>query len=74
MFCKFAPAIGIAVLSTAVASPLLAGPQESKSAPLAKQLVQLLEAAKIDSIGAVDPTTGAFVAALYIPGTQLLVV
>jgi len=51
-----------------------AGPQDSKSAPLAKQLAQTLEAAKLDSIAAADPTTGGFVAALYIPGTQLLVV
>jgi hypothetical protein len=48
--------------------------QESKSAPLARQLTQALEAAKLDSIGATDPSTGGFVAALYIPGTQLLVV
>lgn len=51
-----------------------AGPQESKSAPLARQLAQALDAAKLDSIAAADPSTGGFVAALYIPGTQLLVV
>jgi hypothetical protein len=51
-----------------------AGPQESKSAPLARQLAQALDAAKLDSIAAADPATGGFVAALYIPGTQLLVV
>lgn len=55
-----------------VASPAAA--QESKSAPLAKELTQLLESAKITSIAASDPTNDAFVAALYIPGTQLLVV
>ena len=54
--------------------PVGASPQESKSAPLAKQLVQVLEAAKLDSIAAADPASGEFVAALYIPGTQLLVV
>ena len=48
--------------------------QESKSAPLAKQLAQALDAAKISAIAAPDPSTGGFVAALYIPGTQLLVV
>jgi hypothetical protein len=48
--------------------------QESKSAPLARQLTQALDAAKLDSIAAADPSTGGFVAALYIPGTQLLVV
>lgn len=51
-----------------------AGPQDSKSAPLARQLAQALDAAKLDSIAAADPSTGGFVAALYIPGTQLLVV
>ena len=51
-----------------------AGPQESKSAPLARQLAQALDVAKLDSIAAADPSTGGFVAALYIPGTQLLVV
>jgi len=63
------------LLLVALASPgVSAGPQESKSAPLAKQLAQALDAAKLDSIAASDPSTGAFVAALYIPGTQLLVV
>lgn len=57
----------------AVGAPVAAGPQESKSSPLAKQLVQLLDAAKLDSIAAAD-ADGGFVAALYIPGTQLLVV
>jgi hypothetical protein len=55
-----------------VASPGAAS-QESKSAPLAKELAQLLDAAKLDSIAAADPN-GGFVAALYVPGTQLLVV
>ena len=57
----------------AVVAPVAAGAQESKSSPLAKQLVQLLDAAKLDSIAAAD-ADGGFVAALYIPGTQLLVV
>lgn len=62
-------------LAAAVASPsLFAAPQESKSAPLARQLTQLLDASKLESIAAADPTGGGFVAALYIPGTQLLVV
>ena len=54
------------------ATPALA--QESKSAPLAKELRSLLESAKTDSIAAPDPANGGFVAALYVPGTQLLVV
>jgi hypothetical protein len=49
--------------------------QDSKSAAAAKELVQALDAAKMDSMAAPDPVTqGAFVAVLYIPGTQLLVV
>ena len=57
-----------------LASAVAPEPQDAKSAPLARQLAQALDAAKLDSIAAADPSTGAFVAALYIPGTQLLVV
>jgi hypothetical protein len=49
--------------------------QPSKSAPLAKELTQLLDQKKVDSIAAKD--TGQadhYVAALYFPGLQLLVV
>ena len=67
--------LSIGLLLVALASPgVSAEAQESKSAPLAKQLTQALDAAKLDSIAASDPATGGFVAALYIPGTQLLVV
>lgn len=49
--------------------------QESKSAAAAKALVAALDSAKLDSVAAVDPAEpGLFAAALYIPGTQLLVV
>jgi hypothetical protein len=61
-------------LALGVALPVSAAAQDSKSAPLAKQLAQLLDASKLDSIAAADPNNGSFVAALYIPGTQLLVV
>lgn len=67
---------GVTAMALAAAlsgAALIAAPQGSKSAPLAKQLALLLDASKLDSIAAVDPN-GAFVAALYIPGTQLLVV
>lgn len=66
--CGFAIA---AAVSFSLVVPVAA--QDSKSAPLARELAQLLEASKADSIGAADPTTGGFVAAIYIPGTQLLV-
>jgi hypothetical protein len=66
----FTAAACVAALHTAGAAA-----QDSKSAPIAKELVQTLDAAKLDSMAAPDPSTpGAFVAVLYIPGTQLLVV
>lgn len=66
--------VSTGVLVAGLSAAGVAAPQESKSAPLAKQLASALDAAKIDSIAAPDPSTGGFVAALYIPGTQLLVV
>jgi hypothetical protein len=49
--------------------------QESKSAAVAKELTQALDAAKLENIAAGDPADpNSFVAALYIPGAQLLVV
>lgn len=69
-----AGAMVVALAAAMAGSPLLAAPQESKSAPLARQLTQLLDASKLDSIAAADPAGDSFIAALYIPGTQLLVV
>ena len=46
--------------------------QESRSAALAGELVKLLDTQKLDSIAAAQ--SDAFVGALYIPGSQLLVV
>ena len=61
----------LAALSLAAMAPA----QDSKSAPLAKQLAQVLDTAKLDSVAAADPADpGTFVAALYIQGTQILVV
>jgi type II secretory pathway pseudopilin PulG len=65
--------------SLAAALTLFAGAtasaQESKSGPLARQLAAALDAAKLDSIAAADPgKAGTFVAALYFPNSQLLVV
>jgi hypothetical protein len=55
--------------------PVAAWAQDSKSGPLAKQLAAALEAGKLDSIAAKDPSAAdTFVAALYFPGMQLLVV
>jgi hypothetical protein len=56
-------------------SPAAVSAQESKSAPLAKQLAAALDVGKLDSIAAKDPSApDAFVAALYFPGLQLLVI
>jgi hypothetical protein len=61
----------VIVLSVSTA----ASAQESKSAPLAKQLAAAMDAAKLDSIAAKDPAApDIFFAALYFPGVQLLVV
>jgi hypothetical protein len=61
------------LLALSIAAP--ASAQESKSAPLAKQLAAALDAAKLDSIAAIDPDAAdTFAAALYFPGVQLLVV
>jgi hypothetical protein len=55
--------------------PALASAQESKSSALAKQLAAALDAGKLDSIAAKDPSSpDLFVAALYFPGAQLLVI
>jgi hypothetical protein len=49
--------------------------QESKSAPIAKQLVEAMQAAKLDTIAAKDPSApDVYIGALYIPGFQLLVI
>ena len=63
-----------AVLVLSCTSALVAI-QDTKSAAAAKQLTDALEAAKLDAIAAADPSDPAtFVAALYIQGSQLLVV
>jgi hypothetical protein len=73
-FARPCPAAALFVAAGAAAVTLAAA-QESKSAPAAKELIQALDAAKLENIAAVDPADpSAFVAALYIPGTQLLVV
>jgi hypothetical protein len=49
--------------------------QESRSAPLAKQLAAALDAAKLNSIAAKDPAApGVYIGALYFPGFQLLAI
>jgi hypothetical protein len=66
----------LALLTAAILFvPAAVSGQDAKSTDLAKQLAQLLDQKKLESIAAVDAQNpGGFVAALYIPGTQLLVV
>jgi hypothetical protein len=55
--------------------PSLLAAQDSKSDAVVKQLTQLLDQQKLDSIAAADPASpGSYVAALYFAGSQLLVV
>ena len=65
-----------AILAVAIVSVLpIAADAQSKSADPAKQLCQLLEQKKLESFAAADDANaGVFVAALYYPGTELLVV
>jgi hypothetical protein len=56
-------------------APSTARAQDLRSAELAKQLTGLLEQKKLDAIAGPDAQNpGAYIAALYFPGTQLLVV
>ena len=73
LFTRVAYVALTAVLALSLSAP--ASAQDSKSAPLARQLAAALDAAKLDSIAAKDPEgADVFVAALYFPGMQLLVV
>jgi hypothetical protein len=59
----------------ALVLPGAAAAQESRSAPLVKELTRLLDAAKLDAFAAKDTSEpDRYVAALYFPGVQLLVV
>lgn len=63
----------VALLAFLGSSAALA--QESKSAALAKELAAAMDAAKLDSIAAKDPSNpDVYVGALYMPSFQLLTV
>lgn len=66
----------VAFAAILVASlPVAARAQGGASAAAVRELAQALDTAKLDSIAAPDPSEpGRFVAALYFPGAQLLVV
>jgi len=60
---------------TLVSLPSMAAAQVSKSAAVAKELVQVMDSKKLDSIAAKVPAGEAnFAAALYFPNVQLLVI
>ena len=62
------------VLTCVLVVPAVALAQESRSAAVAIELTRLLDQAKLDSIAAKHETAGQYVSALYIAGSQLLVV
>ena len=62
------------VLTCVLVVPAVALAQESRSAAVAIELTRLLDRAKLDSIAAKHETAGQYVSALYIAGSQLLVV
>ena len=65
----------VALSLALIAAPVAAAAQDVKSGDLAKQLTQLLDTKKLDSVAAADAgNPGTYIAAVYIPGTQLLVV
>ena len=66
-------AAAVVVFTLSLGATALA--QDAKSAGLARQLAAALDSAKLDSIAAPDPANpDTFVAALYFPNMQLLVV
>src|SRR4030095_6667982 len=62
------------VFTCALLVPAAALAQESRSAAIAPELTRLLDQAKLDSIAAKHEVAGQYVSALYIAGSQLLVV
>lgn len=73
---RFSRRIAMMAAAGVVLSLGSAGAQDSsKSTPLAKELTRLMDEAKLDSVAAKDPSApDRFVAALYFPGSELLVV
>jgi hypothetical protein len=62
-------------VSAILVVPAAAPAEDAKSPELVKQLTQMLDQKKLESIaGADSKNLGTYVAALYFPGTQLLVV
>lgn len=67
--------VAAALAAVLICAPAFAGGQDAKSPDVAKQLAQLLDQQKLQSFAAADKNNpGTYVAAMYFPGTQLLVV
>jgi hypothetical protein len=65
----------LSMSATAFAAQEAKDAKDAKSPALAKQLAAALDAAKLDSIAAPDPSSpGTFVAALYFANAQFLIV
>jgi hypothetical protein len=65
---------GIALAAILLCAPAAAFGQESKSATSAIELVKMFDSMKLDSFAVKGTSANEYVAALYFPGTQLLVV
>jgi hypothetical protein len=74
--CRVAlAAAGAVVVILSAAAPPPAVAQETRSSAAVKALAKAMDGAKLESIAAPDPSEpGTWVAALYFPGAQLLVV
>lgn len=64
----------IALAAFLLLTPAAASAQDSKSASGAVELVKMLDSIKVDSYAVKGASPNEYVAALYFPGTQLLVV
>jgi hypothetical protein len=65
---------GIALAAILLLAPASAFGQESRSATAAIEFVKMLDSMKLDSFAVKGTSANEYVAALYFPGTQLLVV
>ena len=65
---------GIALAAMMLLAPATAFAQESRSATAAIELVKMFDSMKLDSFAVKGGSGNEYVAALYFPGTQLLVV
>jgi hypothetical protein len=66
--------VQLIVVACVLLVPAATFAQESTSAAVATELTRLLDQAKLDSIAAKHQVAGQYVSALYIAGSQLLVV